>query len=73
MVMRSTQAQSSLSDYKSRLNKAAGKVTGGSGVSKPGVASPEDVKTDMTMDPQPLDKPDNLIPTTTGLPSLNGA
>ncbi|KAK9436985.1 SET domain protein [Metarhizium brunneum] len=56
----------SLSDYKSRLNKAAGKVAGGSTLLKPGLASPEDVQVEMTMDPQPLDKTDDPTPAVNG-------
>ncbi|KAG5926877.1 hypothetical protein E4U42_002844 [Claviceps africana] len=47
----------SLSDYKSRLNKAAGKVGGGvSAHLKPGLSSPEDVKVEISMEPQPAEK-----------------
>ncbi|KHN96040.1 SET domain protein [Metarhizium album ARSEF 1941] len=56
----------SLSDYKSRLNKAAGKAAGGSTVLKPGLAGPEDVKVETTMEPHHLDKPDDSTPTVNG-------
>ncbi|KAG5984519.1 hypothetical protein E4U55_004415 [Claviceps digitariae] len=47
----------SLSDYKSRLNKAAGKVGGGGPTHlKPGLSSPEDVKVDIAIESQPLEK-----------------
>ncbi|KAK2616437.1 SET domain-containing protein 3 [Conoideocrella luteorostrata] len=61
----------SLSDYKSRLNKAASKITGSSTFLKPGLASPEDVKVEITMEPQALDKADESISTTT-TPAVNG-
>ncbi|KAG6007751.1 hypothetical protein E4U21_005590 [Claviceps maximensis] len=47
----------SLSDYKSRLNKAAGKVGGGgSAHSKPGLSSPDDVKVEITTEPHSVGK-----------------
>lgn len=64
----------SLSDYKSRLNKAAGKVAGGSAYSKPGLSSPEDVKVEMTMEPQPLDKADESMNAAAAAPpTVSGA
>ncbi|OAQ59709.1 PHD finger and SET domain-containing protein [Pochonia chlamydosporia 170] len=57
----------SLSDYKSRLNKAAGKVAGGSALLKPGLSSPEEVKGDISMEPQPLDKTDESTPVVNGV------
>ncbi|OAA43593.1 Zinc finger, FYVE/PHD-type [Metarhizium rileyi] len=56
----------SLSDYKSRLNKAAGKAAGGTGLLKPGPASPDNVKVELTMEPQPLDKTDDSTPAVNG-------
>lgn len=56
----------SLSDYKSRLSKAAGKVAGGSAFLKPGLASPEDVKVEITMEPQPLEKAEESTPVVNG-------
>ncbi|PHH69097.1 hypothetical protein CDD80_7015 [Ophiocordyceps camponoti-rufipedis] len=46
----------SLSDYtKSRMNKAAGKAAGAAtAAQKPGLASPEEVKPDVVMEPPPL-------------------
>ncbi|KAG6289396.1 hypothetical protein E4U46_002569 [Claviceps purpurea] len=47
----------SLSDYKSRLNKAAIKASSGaSAQSKPGISSPEDAKAEIVAEPQPPDK-----------------
>ncbi|KAG6034929.1 hypothetical protein E4U41_006293 [Claviceps citrina] len=54
----------SLSDYKSRLNKAAGKAGGAaSACSKPGLSSPEDVKVELATEPPPppLDNNNNII------------
>lgn len=52
----------SLSDYtKSRMNKAAGKIAGGPAAVKPGLASPEDVKVDVSMELQPLEKPEEAL------------
>jgi hypothetical protein len=49
----------SLSDYKSRLNKAAGKAAGVPTLIKPGLASPDEVKVEITSEAQPLDKIDH--------------
>ncbi|UNI21908.1 SET domain-containing protein 3 [Purpureocillium takamizusanense] len=62
----------SLSDYtKSRMNKAAGKVAGGSALLKPGLASPEEIKVEVTFESQAVDKPhDPAVPSTA--PTSNG-
>jgi hypothetical protein len=57
----------SLSDYKSRLNKAAGKAPGGTSLLKPGLVSPEDIKVEITTEPQPLDKSEDTVPTANGI------
>lgn len=63
----------SLSDYtKSRMNKAAGKIAGGTAIMKPSISSPEDTKVDIIIEDAPHDKPvDNLAASTTS-PVLNG-
>jgi hypothetical protein len=62
----------SLSDYtKSRMNKAAGKVSGGSALLKPSLSSPEDMKVDITVESDPMDKTeDGPLPSST--PATNG-
>ncbi|KAF7532888.1 hypothetical protein G7Z17_g13586 [Cylindrodendrum hubeiense] len=54
----------SLSDYtKSRMNKAAGKVPGGSTLIKAGISSPEDTKVDIILDSPSVEKSgENLVP-----------
>lgn len=63
----------SLSDYtKSRMNKAAGKIAGGTAIMKPSISSPEDTKVDIIIEGGSLDKAeDNLAPSATS-PLLNG-
>lgn len=52
----------SLSDYtKSRMNKSAGRVQGGSALLKQGLASPEEVKVELSMEPQLMDKPNEPV------------
>lgn len=47
----------SLSDYtKSRMNKAAGKVSGGTAILKPSISSPEDTKVDIVIEENSLEK-----------------
>ncbi|PHH88286.1 hypothetical protein CDD83_7752 [Cordyceps sp. RAO-2017] len=63
----------SLSDYtKSRMNKAAGKTVGGSAILKPGLASPEEIKVDVTMEPPATEKPDETISPSTTATATNG-
>lgn len=55
----------SLSDYtKSRMNKAAGKVAGGSALMKPSLVTPEESKADIGLDPNVASKnEENLVAT----------
>ncbi|KAM4056635.1 PHD-finger domain-containing protein [Hirsutella rhossiliensis] len=63
----------SLSDYtKSRMNKAAGKMVGGSAVLKPGLASPEEIKVDVSLEPQPIETSDEVVSPSTSAPATNG-
>ncbi|OAQ94694.1 PHD-finger domain-containing protein [Purpureocillium lilacinum] len=62
----------SLSDYtKSRMNKAAGKVAGGSALLKPGLASPEEIKVEVTFESQALEKQHDTVAPSTA-PTTNG-
>lgn len=58
----------SLSDYtKSRMNRAVGKtVAAGPALLKPGLASPDDIKVEVTFEPPSVDKADDTVsPSTT--------
>lgn len=63
----------SLSDYtKSRMNKAAGKISGGSALLKPGLASPEEIKVEVSIEPQPTEKPDDSVSPSATTTATNG-
>lgn len=63
----------SLSDYtKSRMNKAAGKLVGGTAFLKPGLASPEDIKVDVSLEQQALEKSDDAVSPSTPATATNG-
>ncbi|CAM1511262.1 Fc.00g087750.m01.CDS01 [Cosmosporella sp. VM-42] len=63
----------SLSDYtKSRMNKAAGKVAGGTAFIKPSISSPEDTKVDIIIEPNSVEKPTDHMATSTANPTTNG-
>ncbi|KJZ77979.1 hypothetical protein HIM_02616 [Hirsutella minnesotensis 3608] len=63
----------SLSDYtKSRMNKAAGKIMGGPTILRPGLASPEEMKIDVSMDSQSLEKADDTISPSNATMAPNG-
>lgn len=62
----------SLSDYtKSRMNKAAGKVSGGGALLKPSIPSPEETKMEITVESHPVEQagenmaPPPMMPATT--------
>lgn len=63
----------SLSDYtKSRMNKAAGKVSGGTALLKPSLSSPEDMKVDITVESHSMDKTEDAMHQSTAAPATNG-
>lgn len=63
----------SLSDYtKSRMNKAAGKVSGASTVIKANISSPEDTKVDIILDSPPVEKSGENVAPPTPTPTTNG-
>lgn len=63
----------SLSDYtKSRMNKAAGKVSGGSALLKSSLSSPEEMKVDITLDSHSMDKTEHDVHQPATAPATNG-
>ncbi|KAI9167124.1 SET domain-containing protein 4 [Paramyrothecium foliicola] len=64
----------SLSDYtKSRMNKSAGKVAGGTAVLKAGLSSPDDIKAEPIMESPTAEKAEEaLTPTAATAPTTNG-
>ncbi|KND87848.1 SET domain-containing protein 4 [Tolypocladium ophioglossoides CBS 100239] len=63
----------SLSDYtKSRMNKTAGKVSGGSALLKPGLANLEEIKVEVTIEPQSMEKSDDSVPPSAAAATTNG-
>ncbi|KAH7328019.1 hypothetical protein B0I35DRAFT_6447 [Stachybotrys elegans] len=63
----------SLSDYtKSRMNKSAGKVAGGSAVLKSGGPHSDDMKADNIVESPSIEKPDEAMAAPPSVPTTNG-
>jgi len=62
----------SLSDYtKSRMNKSAGKVVGGTSVLKAGLSSPEEIKSEPIVESPTVEKTEDVLTPTTSA-TMNG-
>jgi hypothetical protein len=64
----------SLSDYtKSRMNKSAGKVAGGTTILKAGLSSPEEIKHESIVESPTVEQAEDVLtPTTSAAPTMNG-
>jgi hypothetical protein len=64
----------SLSDYtKSRLNKSAGKVVGGTAILKSGLSNPDELKGEIIVETPVAEKPEEDLAMSNSVPLTNGA